>query len=204
VPDRRQITAARAMRGLTLGEMLIVLAVFSILAAMFLISSRFALNKSRYSRALHEERELTGRLDLFVADNLLLPGEQGLNALLRDPRGVSYMNSIPVDPFASPAPGDPGHYLYFTYLSPQQQSIIVSVGPDGKNDIGPALEQLRQEKNKDVISLAGASQTRSFLFKDVREEKDFIIQHTYDPTNGSDSPGDIIHYYSAPNVVIGN
>lgn len=202
MPDRRQSFAAHAMCGLTFGEMLIVLAVFSILASMFLISSRFAIVKTRVTRAIHEEREITGRLDLYVADNLLLPSqEQGLSALLRDPRGVSYMDSIPIDPFANPKEGETGQYLYFTHLSPMRQSIVVSVGPDGKCDVGPALAEM----HKDTISLAGVGKPApSFIFDNVRDEDNFIIQHTYDPTNGTDSPGDIIHYYAQPNIVIAN
>ncbi len=45
-------SCASRLHGLTYGEMMIVLVVFSILAIMFVISSKFAVVKARHSAAL--------------------------------------------------------------------------------------------------------------------------------------------------------
>lgn len=173
-------------RGLTLGEMLIVLAVFLILAAMFMFSSKDVIFKTLYSTTLSEQKTIDEAITRFELDNTLPPSEdQGLDSLQR-PR--EFMAAIPMDAFSKRA-GRPRLYQYYRDVSPQNRWMLVSVGPDGIADVESAIEALREGQ----VSLSGSSSGwQNPLFKDQKLFESFLIEHAYDPTNGSDSAGDVI------------
>ena len=187
--SRKSQCPGGGIQGLTLGEMLIVLAVFSILATMFMMSSQYAIQKSKYSRVLQDQRTVVSAIESHMAEYMAVPSEsQGLGTLLhgRNP----YINFLPTDLFRVGVAGQahPG-YAYYTDIADGYNSVIVSAGPDGDLDIGPAIEKAR----KDTVGLAGG--TRRMLFKTPEEARLFIVRYSYDPTNGVNSDGDVIAHY---------
>jgi type II secretory pathway pseudopilin PulG len=172
--------------GLTFGEMLVVLAVFSILAVLFFLSSNHVMTKTRAARALHEQKMIRDGLANYQAVNLRLPDE--MRGLVEITRPIRYLQSIPQDPFHIDK-SIVSDYEYYTNISEKHPALIVSVGPDGDSDIGGFLKNLKTDNS----SLAGvtAPGSKTLLLTDPMARK-FIIEHSYDPTNGSTSNGDII------------
>lgn len=174
--------------GLTLGEMLIVCAVFSILALIFIFSSREAMIKTRISRVLQEERMIASALDAYEAEFREIPlnGTQ-MEVLLRAHR---YISIIPDDPFTL-SDGEPIPYDFYGYMSPKHKFFIVSIGPDEVPDVQNALSEIMSKR---VVMLGSPLTGGQLMFSD-NEAADFINQYRYDPTNGTTSSGDIITYY---------
>lgn len=186
---KRRPTTKR--RGLTLGEMLIVLAVFLVLATMFLMSSQFAIVKTKTSKVIHDQREIVKALYQYTGDYLTVPGEgEGLSALLRNTRGTTYMSRLPIDPFAEQVGTLPPVFQYYADIAPKYESLVVSVGPDGDLDVEPVIQQMRKDSSPGL-----AARTTRMLFKTPDEAHEFIAVHSYDPTNGSVSDGDIIQHF---------
>lgn len=172
-----------------MGEMLVVLAVFSILAIMFFFSSNTAIVKTKLSRVMQEEKFLARALQSYEGDYLDVPTQlQGLSRL-KSP--VAYLSKIPTDPF-NKAAKDTREYGYISDLSPNHRWIIVSVGPDGESDIQNAIDEINQ--GKDVKQSNSPWPYRASLMTPA-EAKEFISRYSYDPTNGSISKGDIIVSY---------
>jgi type II secretory pathway pseudopilin PulG len=174
--------------------MLLVVAVFALLAAMFMLSSQFALTKSKVSRVIQDQRQVTRMLDQYMTDYMRLPSEQdGLASLIQGSHGTSYLSTLPVDPFAQGDPSKSPYFLYYTNFSNQIQCLVVSIGPDRVDDVGPAIAAMRDQR----VSLSGiGSSTPKVLFKNASDAQNFIAWHSYDPTNGTASRGDIIQPYS--------
>ena len=175
----------KALRGLTLGEMLIVLAVFLILTTMFLLSSKHAMVRTRISRVMQEQRMLSGALTNYQTDQMLLPNESEGMMVLTTP--VSYVSTLPKDPFSLARGGDKT-YSYFPYLSLDHKWIIISVGPDGDADCEMYLSDL--EENGPSVHAASIGGHR--ILMSSREAQEFIRKFSYDPTNGVVSDGDVI------------
>lgn len=172
------------LAGLTFGEMLVVLAVFLVLAIMFVFSSQYAVVKSKYSRVLSDERSLGKAIDQYVADHMRLP--PSLDALMHSRFGSSYISELPTDPFAA----DQSGFEYYVNIGDHIQVIIVSVGPDGVSDIRPELI----ERMRENVELVGVREGP--IFRSQAEAEEFILRNTYDPTNGAVSRGDIIQVHT--------
>jgi type II secretory pathway pseudopilin PulG len=191
MPVIHRLTARRFKipRGLTYGEMLVVLVVFALLALMFIFSSSYALTKTRLSRVMHEQRLIVRALSDYEAQTSDLPApDEGLEALLHP---ISYMTTIPIDPFID-ARADQRQYQYYASVSPRHRSVIISVGPDGDSDLGRLLDVFSVRRGRGANGPVGppvALMTR-------READVMITQLSYDPTNGTISNGDIIHVYT--------
>jgi prepilin-type N-terminal cleavage/methylation domain-containing protein len=94
-------------RGLSLGEMLVVLAVFLILAAIFFMSSRGVIVKTKVSKARHEMREIDGALNVYHTTYSKFPTEaQGVLELVGPQKSLS---EEPRDPFEEHG----GGYQYY-------------------------------------------------------------------------------------------
>jgi type II secretory pathway pseudopilin PulG len=173
--------------GLTLGEMLIVLLVFSILAIMFFFSSNLAITKTKLSRVNQDQKTLLQALRSYESEYYSVPADsQGLAVVTHNP--VSYLSRIPVDPFTPSSRAQ--EYGYFSDLSANYRWILVSVGPDGQPDIDRALAKLRGGSGAAIRP----NGRRQLLMSD-KDAQEFIIKYSYDPTNGASSPGDVITSY---------
>jgi type II secretory pathway pseudopilin PulG len=175
-------------RGLTLGEMLVVLLVFSIMAVMFFISSNLAITKAKLASFSMDTKTLSKALASYEGEYFNVPTEdQGLEAVMRSP--VSFLTQMPKDPFTPN--GGPLEYGYYTDLSSKVRCILVSVGPDQVADVDRALTEL---DNRSGSGRAAKVMGRALRMSD-KEAQDFIAKYSYDPTNGADSKGDVITVY---------
>lgn len=175
--------------GLTFGEMLVVLLVFSILAVMFFFSSNLAINKAKLARTGQDLKTLARALSSYEGEYYEIPSEdQGLTAVVH--ARISALSRIPQDPF-TPAKM-PREYGYYSDFSPKYRWILVSVGPDGRSDVDDALVEL--DKNNPGKAAAYPTGVHPLHMSDEDAQK-FITEHSYDPTNGSDSAGDVITLY---------
>ncbi len=177
------LCSAAGRAGLTFGEMLIVLAVFSILTLLFVVSSQQAMVKTRSARVLNDERVISDQVLYYVTiTGVPLQDNQGLNKAFNPYRAGE--KEVPLDPFSS---GTPQKYAYYSQISPTHRWVIISRGPDGKLDLAPIID----ERKKQSGNLSSVSD-RQFPPMTSEEAERFIIENTYDPTNGTISHGDII------------
>lgn len=182
-------------RGLTLGEMLVVLAVFMMLAVMFFFSSNLAITKTKLARVSKEQKDLARELVVYEGT---YAGEyptdtQGLSAVVGAP--ISMLKRVPPDPFAGSA-SQAQEYGYYSDLSQNYRWILVSVGPDGSADVDQAL--MRRRRRPGRPGRGGAVKEAPdghYVRMSDKEAEEFIAWHSYDPTNGSGSKGDIITVY---------
>jgi type II secretory pathway pseudopilin PulG len=165
--------------------MLIVLAVFLILATIFIFSSQTAMVKTKLARTMQEQKLLARALDTYEADTSMVPTDaQGFGAL---PQTV--LSRVPDDPFHSDRTKPT--YQYFSHLSDRYKWVVVSVGPDGVSDVSSVLKDWR---NAQVV-LTGAPPAEGTALMTNAEADALIRARTYDPTNGSVSAGDVITVY---------
>jgi general secretion pathway protein G len=140
-PKHPQASTAHRQAGFTLIEIMVVVVILGILAAIAVprIMSRPA--EARITKARTDIRSLETALSIYKLDNFSYPSnEQGLEALVSKPttppeprnyRVEGYINKLPLDPWQSP----------YQYLNPGEHGIvdIYSFGPDGQpsdDDIG--------------------------------------------------------------------
>lgn len=160
----------------TLIELLIVVAIISILAAIALPNFLEAQTRAKVSRAKNDMRALATALETYHADNraypqaALIPPPMRLRPLTTP---VAYISSLPNDPFNQ-------RRFWRTYrygampLDVASRWILASVGPD----LYPST---------DPIEFYPGYQPG--LFCGQVEGFDYIL---YDPTNGTVSWGDVI------------
>ncbi len=123
-------------KGFTLIEIMVVLVILSILAAIMIPKIMSRPEEARITKAKQDIRALTSALHLYKLDNYAYPTtDQGLEALIEKPtiepipaKWVSggYLERLTDDPWGKP----------YQYLSPGIHGVIdiFSSGPDGEND----------------------------------------------------------------------
>lgn len=106
---------ARRQRGFTLIEIMVVVVILGILAAVVVPNIMGNPDKARAARAKQDVRVIENALKMYRLDNYYYPStEQGLEALVRKPSGdppaknwrEGYLDRLPKDPW-----GNPYHYL---------------------------------------------------------------------------------------------
>ena len=126
----------RAVNGFTLIEVMVVVVVLSILAAIVVPNIMDAPDEARIVAAKQDIRALESALNLYRLDNYVYPStEQGIDALVTRPgtppeprnwKAGGYMDRLPKDPWGNP----------YQYLSPGQNGEfdLYSMGADGQID----------------------------------------------------------------------
>lgn len=118
-------------RGFTLIEVMVVVVILSILAAVVVPRIMDNPDKARAVKAKQDIRVLKNQLDLYRLHNFRYPTtEQGLEALVTKPADAArwqqggYLDKLPKDPWGKP----------YQYLSPGQHGEIdiYSLGADGQ------------------------------------------------------------------------
>jgi len=145
--NRLQTPSAPASRrphragGFTLIEVMVVVVILSILAAVVVPKLMDKPEKARIAKAKADVNALVSALNLYRLDNMVYPTtDQGLEALVTKPSSApepknwsqdGYLDRVPVDPWGNP----------YLFLSPGSHGAIdvYSTGPDlqiADDDIG--------------------------------------------------------------------
>jgi type II secretion system protein G len=175
-------------RAFTLIELLIVVAIIAILAAIAVPNFLEAQTRAKVSSARSSKRQLFLALNAYAVDNNRFPSQNQLvdpllqrQALLAISTPIAYVTSLPSDPFSRVELGEPGILRVPYYVNLNQidaippaarelnQFVLGSVGPDGIQDTAEALFDL-WGNGWNQIEATGI----------------------YDPTNGTISAGDIV------------
>jgi general secretion pathway protein G len=122
----------RLARGFTLIEVMVVVVILSILAAVVVPRIMDNPDKARAVKAKQDIRVIKNQLDLYRLHNFRYPTtDQGLEALVQRPADAphwqegGYLDRLPKDPWGRP----------YLYLNPGQQAQIdiYSLGADGQS-----------------------------------------------------------------------
>ena len=122
----------RLQHGFTLIELMVVLVIIGVLAALIVPNVLDRADDARVTAARTDINNLVQALKLYKLDNQRYPSaEQGLQALLVKPtvgaippRWKSYLDKLPNDPWARP----------YQYLNPgiRDEIDVMSLGADGQ------------------------------------------------------------------------
>ena len=124
--------SARAQRGFTLIEIMVVVVIIGLLAAIVAPNLIGNIDRAAVTRARGDIRSIETALNLYRLDNFRYPTtDQGLEALVTNPGAAvapnwkAYLNSVPSDPWNQP----------YRYQSPGQRGgefDLFSYGADGQ------------------------------------------------------------------------
>lgn len=144
----KQTSSPSAMRGFTLIEIMVVVVILGILAALVVPNILGNVDTARITAARQDIRGIESALDMYRLDNFSYPTtQQGLEALVTQPADPSirnwrvggYLKKLPKDPWGNP----------YQYLFPgtQGEVDVWSMGADGQTggegitaDIGNWME----------------------------------------------------------------
>ncbi|MSQ67894.1 MAG: type II secretion system protein GspG [Gammaproteobacteria bacterium] len=119
-------------RGFTLIEVMVVVVILGILAAVVVPRVMSRPDEARVVKATQDLRAIGAALDLYKLDNFQYPTtEQGVEALVRRPSGLSSGTKWREDGYLPALPQDPWGHAYH-YLQPGQhgQYDLYSLGAD--------------------------------------------------------------------------
>jgi general secretion pathway protein G len=134
-----------SQRGFTLIEIMVVVVILGVLAAVVVPKIMDAPDKARTAKAKQDIRQLEGAMDLYKLDNFNYPStQQGLEALVSKPAGDpqpknykqgGYIKSLPKDPWGNPyqflSPGVKGEVDIFTLGADNQpggEGVAADIG----------------------------------------------------------------------------
>jgi general secretion pathway protein G len=123
----------RAAKGFTLIEIMVVVVIIGLLAAMIAPNIMGNLDRAEINRARQDVRSIETALNLYRLDNFRYPStDEGLQALVTNPgessapnwKAGGYLKSMPLDPWNRP----------YLYLNPGRQGEfdVFSLGADGQ------------------------------------------------------------------------
>lgn len=125
---------AKLSRGFTLIEVMVVVVILGILAAMIVPKIMSRPDQAKIVKAQQDVTAIQSALDLYKLDNGFYPTtDQGLQALVTKPdtdpvpqnwKSGGYLQTLPIDPWGKP----------YQYLNPGEHGDVdvFSYGPSGK------------------------------------------------------------------------
>jgi general secretion pathway protein G len=131
--DKKQLSNA-AQRGFTLIEIMVVVVILGILAAIVVPKVMDRPDTARVTKARQDLRALEGALNLYRLDNYTYPStDQGLLALVERPTGTPEPRNWKTGGYVDRLPKDPWGTEY-QYLSPGSHGEvdIFCLGADGR------------------------------------------------------------------------
>jgi len=136
-----------AMRGFTLIEIIVVVVIIGLLAAVIAPNIFSSVDDARTSKALSDLRAIESALNLYRLDNFSYPTtDQGIKALVEKPSGSpeaknwrkgGYLPRVPEDPWGNEYqyanPGSSGEFDLFTFGADSKLG-----GEDSNKDLSTA------------------------------------------------------------------
>lgn len=134
-PDRstliRSAPARRHSGGFTLIEILVVVVIIGILAALVVPNFMGRPDQAKVTAARNDINSLANALSMYRLDNQSYPStEQGLDALVERPSGFPEPKGYPAEPYIKKLNEDPWGNQYI-YLSGGNGFELYSLGSDG-------------------------------------------------------------------------
>jgi type II secretion system protein G len=177
-------------RAFTLIELLIVVAIISILSAIAVPNFLEAQARSKVARVDNDLRTIATALELYRVDNNAYPKAELYDSLVRRTRAlttpIAYITDLPEDPFFqlqnSVFGGDTPQYAY----------------APGNIYFGLSSQYNIAEYRNQIYSLAGRGPDANIfvggycMAHPLADVNGARTQGTYDPTNGTISSGDIL------------
>ncbi len=134
-----KITLSRLQRGFTLIEVMVVVVILAILAAVVVPRIMSRPEQARKVKARTDVMALDNALEMYKLDNGFYPSnEQGLNALVKRPSGEpqptawqdgGYLKSLPRDPWGQPyhytSPGQHGEVDVWTHSPSDPADVLI-------------------------------------------------------------------------------
>ena len=124
-------TVGLPRRGFTLIEVMVVVVIIGLLAAIVVPNLIGNIDRAAVTRAKGDIRSIETALNLFRLDNFRYPTtEEGLEALVTNPGEAAarnwkpYLNSLPSDPWS--------HTYLYLYPGEQREFDVFSYGSDGQ------------------------------------------------------------------------
>lgn len=135
IASRRLPLAPRTEGGFTFIEIMVVVAILAILAALVVPKIAGRSDEARRTAAKVQIRNIEGALQLYKLDNSVYPStEQGLKALVEKPSIGSIPRNWKSGGYLSKVPNDPWGTTYkYVSPSPRGDFEIVSLGGDGES-----------------------------------------------------------------------
>lgn len=131
--NRFQSTYYRNVAGFTLIEVMVVVVILGILAALIVPKIMSRPEQARLVKVKQDIMAIQSALDLYKLDNGIYPTtDQGLQALVTEPttppiprewKSDGYLQDLPVDPWGEA----------YQYLNDNEKLRIFSFGPKGKD-----------------------------------------------------------------------
>jgi len=131
---RKMLSVKQLSAGFTLIEIMVVIIILGVLAALVVPNIMGRPDEARVTAAQSDIRSLSNALDLYKLDNFNYPTtDQGLEALVNKPAGSPEPKNWNQDGYLKKVPKDPWGNEYL-YLSPGAQGKfdLYSLGADGR------------------------------------------------------------------------
>lgn len=129
---KKNLHKIKHLRGFTLIEVMVVVVILGILAALVVPKIMSRPEQARMVKAKQDIMAIQSALDLYKLDNGFYPStDQGLEALVKKPsseplprnwKSEGYLQQLPTDPWSQP----------YQYLNDNEKLRIFSYGPKGK------------------------------------------------------------------------
>lgn len=185
----------RRHRGITVFELVVVMMVAILLAALCFVSTRTVVLRTKFSRVKEEHRMLAHALSKYQLDYSALPSSaQGLDVLASSQN--AQWGRLPRDPFRT----NDGGYVYIYTGNPDTGYLLISPGPDGDYDLPAELlallpaaraEQVAPLSQETPIVVGGSTSVPegTALVDLIRE---YVTHGQYDPARKKTEDGDIV------------